>query len=191
MMRQRPRSGNQGFAMFLVMVYIFMAVAVVAGVSTAVLSAHRTTDNLDASRKALEAAEYGEVQVVSGLNGGSGADLGLAAWRKLQEQTPAPAPLRQLPAFSAPGVAPLRVAALPGAEYVATAEPFRQNAQGDDAGAGAASPEQAELVVVYAAGRCGNAEHRLEAVYRAVPARQDGMSKTFTRIAWREISLPR
>ena len=172
MMRRRSHSSNQGFAMFLVMIYIFLAVAVVAGVSTAVMSAVRTTDTLDASRKALEAAEYGEVQAVAGLSAGSETDLGLAAWRRLHEQAPAAlAAALRLPAFGEPGVAPLPLAAVRGAEYVAMAEPTKESG----------------LVVVYAAGRCGNAERRVEAVYRPPSVENDSQPKHFTRIAWREL----
>ena len=158
--------------MFLVMVYIFLAVAVVASVSTAVMSGFRMTNSLDATRKALEAAEYGEAQAVAGLGAGTEADLGLAAWRKAHAQAaPTPAKPRQYPAFGEPGVAPLTLAAVPGVEYVAMAEPL----------------ESQELVIVYAAGRCGNAERRVEAIYRPVNAEQDKPSKRLNRIAWREL----
>ena len=175
MMKHRRRSANQGFAMLLVMVYIFLAVAVVGGVSTAVMSGFRTTDSLDASRKALEAAEYGEVQAVMDLSGGGAADFGLTEWRKLHARaTPTPKAPRQYPAFGDSGVVPVPLPALPGAEYVAMAEPL----------------ENTELVLVFAAGRCGNAERRIEAVYRAASADKDAQPRRFTRIAWREQTPP-
>lgn len=187
-MKHRPRSSNQGFAMLLVMVYIFLAVAVVATVSTAVMSAFRTTGNLDASRRAMEAAEYGEVQAMARLSEGREADLGLADWRKLHEQAPpTPAVPRRIPAFGEPGVTPLPLAVLPGAEYVAMAETLGHDAQGGNTPAPAESAEKEVLVVVYAAGRCGNAERRVEAVYRPASAEKDVQPKRFTRIAWREL----
>ena len=188
MMSHRSRSSNQGFAMFLVMIYIFLAVAVVAGVSTAVMSAFRTTDNFDASRKALEAAEYGEVQAMANWSGGGETDLGLAAWREQHEQEPSDrAAASRLPAFGASGVTPVPLAAVGGAEYIATAEIVKQEDQGGVANTAPESPERLELVVVCAAGRCGNAERRLEAVYRTASAEKDTQPTQFTRIAWREL----
>ncbi len=187
-MKRRSRSSNQGFAMLLVMIYIFLAVAVIATVSTAVISASRTTGNLDASRKALEAAEYGEVQAMMSFSDGNGANLGLADWRKLNEPlSSGPAIPRRIPAFGEPGVSPLLLAALPSAEYIAMTETPWHVAQNGGSAATVESPERQTLVMVYAAGRCGNAERRVEAVYRPVNVEKDVQSKRFTRISWREL----
>jgi hypothetical protein len=158
--------------MLLVMVYISLAAAVVAVALTAVMSAFRTTGGLDASRKALEAAEYGEIQAVANLGEGKSADLGLAEWRKLREQAAStPAGRRRLPALGEPGVAPLVLASAPGVEYVAMADV-------------SAKPG---VVLVYALGRCGNVDRRVEAVYRPADAGDGTQPTRFTRIAWREL----
>ncbi len=175
-MIHRHPSSNQGFAMVLVMVYIFLAVAVVAGVSVAVMSGFRVTNSLEASRKALEAAEYGEVQALTALNSDGAANLGLTEWRKLHAPvSPTPETPCRHPIFGEAGVSPLPVAAVPGAEYVAMTETL----------------DKSDLILVCAAGRCGNAERRIEAVYRPASAENDSQPKRFTRIAWRELPPPR
>ena len=187
-MKCHPRSPNLGFAMLLVMIYISLAVAVVAVVSTAVMSAYRMTGTFDASRKAMEAAEYGVAQALANLGEGREANVGLADWRKLHGQAaPRPGAPRLIPAFGEPGVAPLTLAALPGVEYIALAETVERGANGAGGNEPVNALEKQDLVVVYATGRCGNAERRVEAVYRPTLADQDVQPKRFAQIAWREL----
>jgi len=176
-MRPRIRTGNEGFAMLLVMIYIFLAATIVAITSTGAVAAFRSADAFDASRKALQAAEYAEVRCIEQFVRNGSVDRGVGEWRRLQTQASATGAV--LPAFDAPGVVSAP-AGDTGGVCIADASPFTSTATD-------AAPE---LVVVRAAGRCGNAEHRIEAVYRIEPAKGDGSPRSYARKVWREVPVP-
>ena len=195
MMKHCTNPTNRGFALLLVMVYIFLSVVIITGVSTAVLSAVHVTDTFDASRQALEAAEYGEVLSLMNFCESKEATLGLSGWI---QSSPTSASAHRLPAFGEPGVTPLLLIAANGAEYIAMTtllettieqKPAEVIAEITDVSVTPPleTPIQKSLVVVHAAGRCKNVTRYVEAIYRITSMEETGQSKQFTRISWREL----
>lgn len=200
MMKYAINPKHNGFALLIVLVYIFATVVIVTGVSSTVISAMRVSSTFDASRQAMEAAEYGEVQALMRYCESGEVALGLSAW---VQQNAAPdttaTKLRLLPPFNDAGVQPQPMPVVPGSEYIARVHVLDEKVERKPAGlidkmleALGAAPlktdsEQHRTVVVYAAGRCKNITRCVEAIYHIVDAENAEQQTQFTRIAWREI----
>ena len=195
MMKHCTNPTNRGFALLLVMVYIFLSVVIITGVSTAVISSVHVTDTFDASRQALEAAEYGEVLSLMNFCEGKEATLGLSDWI---QSSPTSAGAHKLPAFGEPSVTPLPMTTANGAVYIARTtllettieqKPAEVVAEITDVSVATPleTPIQNSLIVVHAAGQCKNVTRCVEAIYRITSTEETVPSKQFTRISWREL----
>lgn len=200
MMKYAINPKNNGFALLIVLVYIFSTVVIITGVSTSVISAIRVSDTFDASRQAMEAAEYGEVQALLRYCESGEASLGLSAWMQQNTVSDTTATkARLLPAFNDAGVQPQSIPVVPGSKYITRVRVLDEKTEHKPAGlidkmlgALGAAPlktetEQHRIVVVHAAGRCKNVTHCVEAIYHIVDAEHAEQGRQFTRIAWREI----
>lgn len=199
-MRHAINPKNNGFALLVVLVYIFATVVIIAGVSTSVIAAMRVSDVFDASRQAMEAAEYGEVQALTRYCESGEMSLGLSSWIQQNEAPDTAATgIKPLPAFNAAGIQPQPMPVVPGSEYIARVNLLEEKTEQKPAGLidkmlealGAASlkttTEQHRIVVVHAAGRCKNVTRCVEAIYHIIDAENAEQQRQFTRIAWREI----
>jgi hypothetical protein len=200
MMKHAINPKHNGFALLVVLVYIFATAVIVTGVSSTVISAMRVSSTFDASRQAMEAAEYGEVQALMRYCESGEVSLGLSAW---MQQNAAPdttaTKMRLLPPFNDPGVQPQSMPVVPGSEYITRVRVLDEKTERKPAGlidkmlaALGAAPlktdsEQHRTVVVYAAGRCKNITRCIEAIYHIIGAENAEQQRQFTRIAWREI----
>jgi hypothetical protein len=175
-------------------------VVVIAGVSTSVIAAMRVSDTFDASRQAMEAAEYGEVQALTRYCESGEISLGLSSWIQQNEAPDTAATgVKQLPAFSAVGIQPQPMPVIPGSEYIARVNLLEEKTEKKPAGlidkildklasvSIKTTTEQHRIVVVHAAGRCKNVTRCVEAVYHIVDKEGAEQNRQFNRIAWREI----
>lgn len=199
-MRYDINPKNNGFALLIVLVYIFTTVVIISGVSTSIISSIKVSSTYDASRQAMEAAEYGEVQALMQYCTSGETSLGLATWIQQNNLSePAIKKTVQLPTFNDMGVQPQSIPTVHGSSYIALVTLLEEKTEHKPAGlidkvldALASAPlktttEQYRIVVIHAAGRSKNITRSIEAIYQIVDMENTEQARRITRMAWREI----
>lgn len=175
-----PRSpGNQGWALLLCMLFTALALVAVSATWARLSVYSRQMDLVSIEEKCFWGVESAMTQCQTAIEAGEAGAVGLGTWKPSTESGGF-----ALPAFDAPGLAPVRLLSEPEVEYIAVARSWERDGKDNNGDGTVDGPEETGFWTVQAAARMRSMVRVAEVVWKNSAA---GPLPRLQTVVWREI----